>query len=171
MAQMVGDMLFLAQQENGGVQRETAAVDLAAEVRSLFDYYEGWADERGVALVLDGTATAVGDRLLLQRALGNLLSNAIRHTPSGGTVAVNLRLADGAATIVVENPGQPIPADALPKIFDRFFRVDPSRQRNGEGAGLGLAIVKSVVEVHRGSIEAESDERGTRFRIRLPAAA
>jgi len=169
MAQMVGDMLFLAQQDNGGMQRETAAVDLAAEIRGLFDYYGGWAEERGVRLALDGTADVVGDRLLLQRALGNLLSNAIRHTPSGGTVSVKLQCAGEAATIVVENPGQPIPADALPKIFDRFFRVDPSRQRNGEGAGLGLAIVKSIVEVHRGSIEAESDDRGTRFRIRLPA--
>lgn len=171
MAQMVGDMLFLAQQENGGMQRETAAVDLAAEVRSLFDYYDGWAEERGVALALDGAAAVVGDRLLLQRALGNLLSNAIRHTPSGGAVSVTLRSTDEAASIVVDNPGPPIPRDALPRIFDRFFRVDPSRQRNGEGAGLGLAIVKSIVEVHRGAIEVESDERGTRFRIRLPAVS
>jgi len=169
MAQMVGDMLFLAQQENGGIQRKTATVDLAAEVRSLFDYYDGWAEERGVALALDGTAAVVGDRLLLQRALGNLLSNAIRHTPSGGTVSVSLALADEAATIVVDNPGTPIPPEALPRIFDRFFRVDPSRQRNGEGAGLGLAIVKAVVDVHEGSIDVESDDRGTRFRMRLPS--
>jgi two-component system heavy metal sensor histidine kinase CusS len=170
MAQMIGDMLFLAQQDNGGNRREMAAVDLVAEVRSHFDYYEGWAEERGVSLALEGTAEIAGDRLLLQRALGNLLSNAIRHTPGGGEVRVTLGAdADGVA-IGVANPGAAIPPAALPKIFDRFFRVDPSRQRSGEGAGLGLAIVKSIVDVHRGLIGVESDERGTRFRIHLPAA-
>jgi two-component system heavy metal sensor histidine kinase CusS len=171
MAQMVGDMLFLAQQDNGGSRRESTEVDLAAEVRSLFDYYEGWAEERGVSLALEGTARVVGDRLLLQRALGNLLSNAIRHTPAGGTVDVRLSSADDAVTIGVENPGIPIPSEDLPKIFDRFFRVDPSRQRRGEGAGLGLAIVESIVEVHDGTIDVASDEKSTRFLITLPVAA
>jgi len=171
MAQMVGDMLFLAQQDNGGTTRESADVDLAAEVRRLFDYYEGWAEERGVSLTLAGDARIVGDRRLLQRALGNLLSNAIRHTPKDGSVRVALDSENGAAAILIENPGTPIPAADLPKIFDRFFRVDPSRQRRGEGAGLGLAIVKAIVDVHAGSIEVESDDRSTRFRITLPVAA
>jgi len=171
MAQMVGDMLFLAQQDNGGIARESADIDLAVEVRSLFDYYEGWAEERGVALALEGSARVVGDRRLLQRALGNLLSNAIRHTPKGRSVRVALRVEGDAVAIFIENPGTPIPPDDLPKIFDRFFRVDPSRQRRGEGAGLGLAIVKSIIDIHGGTIEAESDERSTRFRITLPANA
>jgi two-component system heavy metal sensor histidine kinase CusS len=171
MAQMVGDMLFLAQQDNGEGKRESAKIDLAAEVRGLFDYYDGWAEERGVSLALEGGAQVTGDRLLLQRALGNLLSNAIRHTSAGGTVRVTLGSADAVVTIGVENPGTPIPSEDLPKIFDRFFRVDPSRQRRGEGAGLGLAIVKSIVDVHGGAIEAASDDKGTRFRITLPAAA
>lgn len=171
MAQMIGDMLFLAQQDNGGSTRESTEVDLAAEVRSLFEYYEGWAEERGVTLRLEGRANVIGDRRLLQRALGNLLSNAIRHTPKGGTVCVSIDFDDGAAVIEVENPGTPIPAADLPKIFDRFFRVDPSRQRRGEGAGLGLAIVKSIVDVHDGGIDAASDERATRFRITLPRTA
>jgi two-component system heavy metal sensor histidine kinase CusS len=167
MAQMVGDMLFLAQQDNGASQREPAEVDLGAEVRALFDYYEGWAEERGVSLALEGKARGFGDRLLLQRALGNLVSNAIRHTPAGGQVRVSLADADDGITIEVANPGTPIPAQDLPKIFDRFYRVDPSRQRSGEGAGLGLAIVKSIVEVHGGSIDVVSDQAGTRFRIKL----
>jgi two-component system heavy metal sensor histidine kinase CusS len=168
MAQMVGDMLFLAQQDYGDSQRESANVDLAAEIRSLFEYYEGWAEERGVALELKGGAKVVGDRRLLQRALGNLLSNAIRHTPRSGTVRATLDTDDGNSVIEIANPGTPITAEDLPKIFDRFFRVDPSRQRRGEGAGLGLAIVKSIVGVHGGSIVAASDEHGTRFRIMLP---
>jgi two-component system heavy metal sensor histidine kinase CusS len=168
MAQMIGDMLFLAQQDNGGKLRESAAVDLAAEVRSLCDYYEGWAEERGVSLVFEGAAQVTGDRRLLQRALGNLLSNAIRHTPSGGTVRVVLAREDGAVTISVENPGEPIPAADSSKIFDRFYRVDRSRQRRGEGAGLGLAIVRSIVEIHGGTVEAESGAGLTRFRVSIP---
>lgn len=169
MAQMIGDMLFLAQNDNGAGSRESTGLDLAAEIRALFDYYEGWAEERGVSLQIKGNAQVVGDRLLLQRALGNLLSNAIRHTPACGTVRVTLESGDSAVAVTVENPGTPISSADLPKVFDRFFRVDPSRQRRGEGAGLGLAIVKSIVDVHGGTIEAESDERSTRFSIRLPA--
>jgi two-component system heavy metal sensor histidine kinase CusS len=169
MAQMVGDMLFLSQADNGTSKRESIAVDLAAEVRGLFDYYEGWAEERGVSLTLEGSAHTAGDRLMLQRALGNLLSNAIRHTPAGETVRAALgRTQDGAISIAVENPGTPIPAEDLPKVFDRFYRVDPSRQRRGEGAGLGLAIVKSIVEAHGGTIDAISNERITRFAITIP---
>jgi two-component system heavy metal sensor histidine kinase CusS len=170
MAQMIGDMLFLAQQDAGSGRRDVAPVDLAAEVRGLFDYYDGWAEEHGVTLALEGRARVTGDRLLLQRALGNLLSNAIRHTPAGASVQVRLRSANDLATIEVENPGTPIPAEDQPKIFDRFFRVDPSRQRRGEGAGLGLSIVRSIVEVHGGTVKVASDRRGTRFTVTLPAA-
>jgi two-component system heavy metal sensor histidine kinase CusS len=171
MAQMIGDMLFLAQADDGASKRDSVALDLGGEVRALFDYYEGWAEERGVALELDGTANVTGDRLLLQRALGNLLSNAIRHTPAGGTVRVKLTTAnEGDVGISVENPGPEIPPEHLPRLFDRFYRVDPSRQRRGEGAGLGLAIVKSVVDAHGGRIDAASGQGRTTFRITLPQA-
>lgn len=108
---------------------------------------------------------------MLQRALSNLLSNAIRHTPSGGTVCVTLGRAQDRTTVSVVNPGRRIPPDELPKIFDRFYRVDPSRQRGGEGAGLGLAIVKSIVDAHGGQISVTSSEQATRFQIILPDAA
>jgi two-component system, OmpR family, heavy metal sensor histidine kinase CusS len=171
MAQMVGDMLFLAQAENGPRTIRGIDVDLAKEVRALFEYYEGWAEERGVALELRGTATARGDRLMLQQALGNLLSNAIRHTTAGEKVRVELATAsDGHVGIVVENTGIEIPAEAIPNLFDRFYRVDPSRQRDGSGAGLGLAIVKSIVDGHGGKIEVVSEAGRTRFLITLPAS-
>ena len=133
---------------------------------------QGWAEERGVALKLEGTANVTGDRLLLQRALGNLLSNAIRHTPAGGTVRVKLmRSSEGNVGITVENPGPEIPSEHLPRLFDRFYRVDPSRQRRGEGAGLGLAIVKSVVDAHGGRVDVTSAAGVTAFQIILPQAA
>lgn len=169
MAQMIGDMLFLAKADNGLSKPSIAAVDLAGEVRALFDYYEAWAEERGVSLALEGDATISGDRLMLRRALSNLLSNAIRHTPPGQTVQVRLDPAkDDEISIVVENPGATIPAEHIPRLFDRFYRVDSSRQRGGDGAGLGLAIVKSIVAAHGGRIEVTSIEDKTRFRITLP---
>jgi two-component system heavy metal sensor histidine kinase CusS len=169
MAQMIGDMLFLAQADNGMCTGETTGLDLGAEARALFDYYEGWAEERGVALKLEGTAQVTGNRLMLQRALGNLLSNAIRHTREGGTVHVKLRTSnDGNVAIAIENPGPEITPEHLPKLFDRFYRVDPSRQRGREGAGLGLAIVKSIVETHGGRVEVTSAGGRTTFQMILP---
>lgn len=170
MAQMIGDMLFLAQADNDLLKQSTTAVDLAAEVGALFDYFNAWADEREVALALDGTATVGGDRLMLRRALSNLLANAIRHTAPGERVRVHLEADRQGAQIAVENPGPPIPPELLPRLFDRFYRVDPSRRRQDEGAGLGLAIVKSIVAAHGGTVSASSSTRGTRFLITLPSA-
>lgn len=172
MAQMIGDMLFLAQADNGLLTPSTAAVDLATEVHGLFDYFDAWSEERGVTLALKGTAPPVpGDRPMLRRALSNLLANAIRHTPSGQGVRVYLETDTQATRIAVENPGAAIPAEHLPRLFDRFYRVDPSRRRQGEGAGLGLAIVKSIVDAHGGTIGVTSSDRRTRFLIALPKAA
>jgi two-component system heavy metal sensor histidine kinase CusS len=169
MAQMVGDMLFLAQTENSPRKINTVELDLAREMRTLFDYYEGWAEERGVTMTLKGAASASADRRLLQRALGNLLSNALRHTAAGGRVLVELGTApDGGVCIAVENTGAEIPPEAIPKLFDRFYRVDPSRRRDGSGTGLGLAIVKSIIDAHGGNINVVSAAGRTRFQITLP---
>jgi two-component system heavy metal sensor histidine kinase CusS len=168
MAKMIGDMLFLAQADNGLLKPSTAEVDLAAEVRDLFDCFDAWAEERGVALTLDGIAAVPGDRLMLRRALSNLLANAIRHTPTGQRVRVHLVANTQGVRIAVENPGAQIPAEHLPRLFDRFYRVDPTRRRQGEGAGLGLAIVKSIVAAHGGTIGVTSSEQKTGLVIALP---
>lgn len=169
IAQMIGDMLFLAKAENGLYKPSLANVNLVLEVQALFDYFEAWAEERGVLLALEGAAAVPGDRLMLRRALSNLLSNAIRHTPSGQTVVVRLaETGDDAVEIVVENPGTDIPPEHLPRLFDRFYRWDSSRQRKDDGVGLGLAIVKSIVDAHGGSISVVSAEGRTRFKITLP---
>jgi len=167
MAQMVGDMLYLAQTDNGLLKPGLEKVDLAEETQGLFDYFEAWAEERSVALAQSGSASVPGDRLMLRRALSNLISNAIRHTPPGQAVHVALGNAGDQATVTVENPGPAIPDEHIPKLFDRFYRVDPSRQRKGDGAGLGLAIVKAIVEAHGGSISVISANQTTRFQIQL----
>jgi len=169
MAQMVGDMLYLAQTDNRLLKPGLEKVDLAHEVQDLFDYFEAWAEECAVRLALRGSASVTGDRLMLRRALSNLISNAIRHTPPGQTVQVFLARQGDQATVSVENPGRDIPAEHLPRLFDRFYRVDPARRRKGDGAGLGLAIVKSIIDAHGGSISVTSANQQTRFQLTLPA--
>jgi two-component system heavy metal sensor histidine kinase CusS len=170
MAQMIGDMLYLAQAENGLLKPGLGQVDLAVEAQGLLEFFEAWAEERGVSLALSGAASVSGDRLMLRRGLSNLIANAVRHTPPGETVDVLLETRGNEATVRVVNPGAEIPAEHLPRLFDRFYRVDPARQRKGEGAGLGLAIVKSIVAAHGGAIVATSMGGKTEFRITLPVA-
>ena len=167
MAQMVGDMLFLAKADNGLTPPTTVTIELATEVEQLFDYYEAWAEEQGVKLITQGNATIQGDRPMLRRALGNLLANAIRHTPAGKNITITINQENNEAIIAIQNPGTAIARDHLPHLFDRFYRIDPSRQRNEEGAGLGLAIVKSIIDIHCGKISVTSDDMLTEFQIRL----
>lgn len=104
MAQMVGDMLYLAQADNGLLKPQTQTVDLGNETQDLIDYFEAWAEERGVALTTAGSARVAGDRLMLRRALSNLLSNAIGHTPPGQRVHVSLAQTGDKSSVSIENP-------------------------------------------------------------------
>ncbi len=172
MAKMIGDMLFLAQADNNQLKPELVSVNLDTEVQDLFDYFEAWAEDRFVSLIRNGPVLYVqGDRLMIRRALSNLLSNAIRYTPSGQAVTVSL-FADSNDKVVirVENPGLAINSEHLPRLFDRFYRVDPSRQRKGDGAGLGLAIVKSIIDAHGGTIAVKGEDGRMVFEITLPNA-
>ena len=169
LATMIADMLFLAKADNGLIIPSHEPVELQQEIQDLFAFYEALAEDQGITLQAVGAGAVIGDRLMLRRALSNLLSNAIRHTPRGGTVSVQIQhTPQQTVLIAVENPGEPIPAEHLTRIFDRFYRVDPSRQRTTEGAGLGLAITRSIVLSHGGQTRAFSD-RITRFEIELPA--
>ena len=99
------------------------------------------------------------------------MSNAINHTPRSGCVNVRIaRAENGGVRLVVGNPGDGIAAEHLPRLFDRFYRVDPSRQRSTDGAGLGLAITKSIAAAHRGTVHVFSEDGLTRFEISFPAS-
>ena len=105
----------------------------------------------------------------MQRAVGNLVSNAVAHTPEGGTVAIITRLEATDVLIEVSDTGVGIPSEALPRVFDRFFRVDPSRSRASGGTGLGLSIVQGIAQLPRGNVEiASTPGVGTRVTLRLP---
>ncbi len=173
LTRMISDMLFLAKTESTQTGALMAAnsepVDLARAVGELFDFYEALAEEKSVRLKLSGQCTVVGDRLMLRRAISNLLSNALRYTPSGGAVLVTLAQTPEHAVLSVDNPGETIPAQHLPRLFERFYRADASRQHaSGEGTGLGLAITQAIVQAHQGAITVESRDGHTRFSMRFP---
>lgn len=169
MTKMVSDMLFLAQVDNNQLIPDRGIFDLRAEVMKVFEFFEAWAEEREIALKFNGVPCMVeGDPQMFRRAINNLLSNALRYTPEGEEIIVTLREQESCFNLVIENPGKPIPEEHLSRLFDRFYRVDPSRQRKGEGSGIGLAIVKSIVEAHHGKVHVESDVCSTRFLLSVP---
>lgn len=170
LSRMIEDMLFLAKSDNGLIVLRSETIELAAEVQKLFEFYEAFAEERGVGLTRVGNGTVQGDKLMLRRAISNLLSNALQHTPRGSAVSVRIdRLESGEVRLTVENPGEQIPPEHLSRLFDRFYRVDFSRRAASGGAGLGLAILKSIIAAHQGKILVSSVPESTRFEIIFPA--
>jgi len=163
LSRIIADMLFLAKADHGLVIPRRDELELKPLCAGLFEYYGLLAEH--LSLTLDGeNLTIPGDRLMLQRAIGNLLLNAIQHTPEHGSVALRISSEDEMASIVISNSGNPIPAGALDGIFDRFVRLGNDR----EGSGLGLAITRSIVLAHGGTIKARTEGRITEFVIRLP---
>jgi signal transduction histidine kinase len=148
--------------------------DVAQLLTRVREYYEASAADAGVSLTstspLEPILAAV-DQSLMQRALSNLVSNAVAHTPSGGSILMNVKRNLSDLHIEVSDTGIGIPPDALPRVFDRFFRVDASRSQTFGGTGLGLAIVQSIVSLHGGNVQITSKRgEGTRVTLRLPAA-
>jgi two-component system heavy metal sensor histidine kinase CusS len=168
IARMVSDMLFLAKAEENTLAHASEPVDLAREADALIDFYEALAEERQVRIVRQGQASVQGDRLMLRRALSNLISNALRHTPDGGQITIDIEADTTGVRLAVCNVGDIIPADQIERIFERFHRGSTQREARGEGAGLGLAITRSIVQAHGGQITAQSGEGVTCFTITLP---
>lgn len=169
LARTIADMLFLAKADNHLMVPTQEPVDLEAEISSMLEFYEPLIEEKQLQLTLHGHAEVRGDRLMLRRAVGNLLSNAIRHTPECGRIGIALESGADGVCIRVENSGETIPPEHLPRLFDRFHRVDPSRQRAGEGSGLGLAITKSIAIAHNGNVSVHSTNGVTSFSLCLPS--
>lgn len=169
MAQMVNDMLYLAKADHGLLTPTRQTLQLADEGDALLEFFAPLADEAQVQLLREGQATLQGDRTMLRRALSNLLDNALRFTPSGGTVTMAMREVGRSVELTISNNGSTIAAEVLPRLFDRFYRADPARHESAEHAGLGLAITQSIIRAHGGSIRCESAAGTTRFVIELPA--
>ena len=169
MSRVATDMLFLAQADRPETAARREPVDLAEEAARLADFFAAVADEAGVGIDLEGSARVEGDRDMIQRAVSNLLSNAIRHTPPGGRVRVTIAKAQPEATLAVANPGEGIAPEHQARVFERFYRVDAARSRAHGGTGLGLAIVRSIMHLHGGAADVASAPGGlTVFTLRFP---
>ena len=176
LARMIDELFELAQIDAGALRLQLTPLplqDVATEVVEAMRPLAREADI-GLELTVDGDPpTANLDGARMERAIGNLVRNALEHTPSGETVEVRVTAGDGDVELAVHNDGPPIPAADLERVWERFYRGEPSRARGGRGgadnAGLGLAIVRGIVETHGGSVSAASaPEAGTTFSIRLP---
>ncbi|MCE8032594.1 HAMP domain-containing protein [Billgrantia tianxiuensis] len=168
LARMIADMLFLAKADHGLLPNPAESVHLEQEVAALLEFYDALAEEKQVTMQATGSATVIGDHLMLRRAVANLLSNALRHTPAGGNIVVEIEPHADEARLSVRNTGDPIPPDQLARLFERFHRVDNVRSHHGEGAGLGLAITRSILKAHGGEIVVSSSNGVTTFSLTLP---
>ncbi|WP_425128748.1 heavy metal sensor histidine kinase [Burkholderia gladioli] len=172
LSRMIENVLFLARAEHPGFVTHRRDFEVREELLRIAGYFEGLADEAGLQLRVEGGGRLSAELELFRRAIGNLLANALRYTPRGGEIRLAASESAEALTISVTNPGEPIAPELLERIFDRFYRADPARSRQAPGtggvAGLGLAIVRSVMELHGGTVYAESDAGGTRFVLTFP---
>ena len=175
LSDLIGDLLFLARADSPLIQLRRERVDVGALLGGVREYYEASAADGGVSLTTTVAAEPVIaelDRTLLQRAVGNLVSNALAHTPPGGAVMLGTNADSSTIRIEVSDTGVGIPAEALPRVFDRFFRVDSSRSQGSGGTGLGLAIVQSIAQLHGGKAEISSQPgQGTRVTLHLPGSS
>ena len=172
LIRLVNDLRELALAETGQLRLEKAPTDMGLLVRETVQALEPLAAENEVQLLAEmpDVPSALVDPLRIRQVLFNLLSNALRHTPPGGTIRVKGAHGPEGLTLVVEDTGEGLTSEQLASLFNRFYRADKSRSRETGGTGLGLAIVKAIIEAHGGTITADSagKEQGSRFTIVLP---
>jgi heavy metal sensor kinase len=171
LKRLIDQILMLARAEAGDIPLTSARVDLSALVAAVVDQIELVASAKGIELQYDRAAGVyvAGDEPWLTRMLLNLLDNAIKFTTAGGQIRVAVSQDDDVGRLTVHDSGSGIPPDAIPHVFDRFFRADPARPSAVEGVGLGLSLVKWIVDQHHGQIDVSSElGRGSTFTVRLP---
>ncbi|PNU19229.1 two-component sensor histidine kinase [Geothermobacter hydrogeniphilus] len=175
MERIIEDLLLLAKSDSGGLPLEKKPVSLSDLMQEIYLRGSSLREDSSLDVVLnlevDGEVLVQGDELRLRQLFLNLITNAVKYTPAPGRVEISLHLDGDRAVISISDTGIGIPADHLPYIFERFYRVDEARNRAVGGAGLGLAIVKWVVDAHEGHIDVQSMPGvGTTFRVELPIA-
>jgi two-component system heavy metal sensor histidine kinase CusS len=172
LARLIDSLLFLAKAESPEAQLARERLDLGRELTAVRDLYEAAASEAGVSLTVNAATDVMvdADPALFQRAVGNLVANALAHTPSGGTIGLRAQREGEGVVVEVSDTGRGIAAEHLPYVFGRFYRADGARTTAGGRVGLGLALVKGIMGLHRGTAEIVSQEgQGTRVRLVFPA--
>ena len=165
LKRMAENLMFLARAEQAERALDLQTLDLHNVGSELCDYFEALADDRQLRLENQLHGELLADQQLLQRALGNLLANAVRHADEGTLISLRRRDEAGVCWLQVHNHGPVIAPEHLGKLFDRFYRVDPSRAQPGDSGGLGLAIVQSIMQLHGGRVRVSSDASGTVFEL------
>jgi two-component system phosphate regulon sensor histidine kinase PhoR len=171
---LISDLLSLSEMESGNFALKLAPLDLGSMLRGAVELLEMKGAEKGVTLKLvppQDATTVMADQRRLGQVFFNLLDNGIKYTPAGGEVTIRSSVSANNVTIEISDTGPGIPMLSLPRVFERFYRVDPARSREQGGTGLGLAIVKHIVQLHGGSVTAESPPgKGAIFRLTLKRA-
>jgi two-component system heavy metal sensor histidine kinase CusS len=165
LKRMAENLMFLARAEQAERALNLQILDLQSVGGEVCDYFEALSDDRDVRLDNQLHGELLADQQLLQRALGNLLANAVRHADQGSVISLRRRDEPGECWLQVHNHGPAIAQAHLSKLFDRFYRVDPSRAEPGDSGGLGLAIVQSIMQLHGGQVRVSSDADGTVFEL------
>ncbi|MBP6746631.1 PAS domain S-box protein [bacterium] len=170
MMRLIGDLLDIEKVKSGMMELNRERISLQKVFESTVEQSAGYAHELGVSLRFEATNTMVNaDEQMLLRILANLVSNAIKFSPKGGTVKLSVKSNNEVVTVTVEDQGVGLPPDMLDSVFDRFQQAPNQTSRTRGGSGLGLAICKALVELHGGKIWAESQlNQGTQFRFELP---
>jgi signal transduction histidine kinase len=171
MGRLTEDLLALARADSTAIEMPLATTDVNDVVAEVIEKSEALAEAKGVKIVADlagGAAAATANQAALRRLLLILIDNALKHTPAGGTVRVATRECASGISLSVMDSGEGIVAEAIPHIFDRFYRADSARSGNG-GTGLGLSIAQAIAQAHGTQIEVESEPgAGACFRLVLP---
>jgi two-component system heavy metal sensor histidine kinase CusS len=169
LARMIDSMLFLARTEQPQASVQDELINLHELVEQLCEYFEGVAQERDVTLINQAHGELRADPALIRRALANLVANALRYGSPAAEVIIRSVVREGGVEVSVHNQGPPIAAEHLPRLFERFYRCDPSRNQPDDSGGLGLAIVHSIMQLHGGRVTVDSRSSGTSFRLEFPA--
>ena len=168
LSRMVGDVLFLARPDQGFAPH---LIDARAEIEKLVEYYQAPAEEQRVVISIEGAGTVTADPRLFQRAVGNLISNALHYTPPAGHVVLKIVPGPQQMEISVQDDGIGVSPAELPSVFDRFYRGAEARSRYNQGSGLGLAIVRSIMSLHGGSATISSTPgNGTSVILTFPVS-
>ena len=171
LERIVKDLLDLARYEHGGVVLQRRVFDIGRLFENVAGRHEREAHSKAVAIRIDADPLAdqvVADPDRIEQAIENLVANALRHTPSGGTITLSATQADGMATLSVSDTGGGIAPEHLPHVFERFYKADAARAAESTGSGLGLSITKAIIERHGGTIRVTSQSGRTTFTILLP---